>query len=111
PTAGVMDPRFRGDDASAFLQKYVVRRVGRAVQGAGLVAGAGEHAARGVDALHGGDARERAAAALRRHLELEPGNVVGGLARRVAGGLRGDRAAVHVLPARPGIVAADGLAV
>ena len=35
----------------------------------------------------------------------------GGCARRVAGNLADDRAAVHVLPVRPGVMPADGLAV
>src|SRR5258708_37911411 len=64
-----------------------------------------------IDALHRGDARERPAAAARGDLELEPGNVLRRCARRIAGGLADDRAAVRVLPARPGIMAPDRLAV
>src|SRR3954447_26820386 len=64
-----------------------------------------------VDALRGGDAEESAAAAARGDLKLEPGDglCVGG--RCISGGLCDDRAAVHVLPIRSGVVPADRLAI
>jgi len=45
------------------------------VKGARLLAGAGVDAAAGVDPLHRRDARQRAAAAMRRYLDLEPGDI------------------------------------
>src|SRR5262245_61863344 len=68
-------------------------------------------AAHGVDPLHRGHARQRAAPALRGDFELEPRDVACALARRIGGGLGDHGAAVRVLPVRPGIVAPDGLAV
>ena len=65
----------------------------------------------GIDPLHRGDGRQHAAAAAGGHLELEPGDVAGRRARRVADDLADHGAAVAVLPARTGIVPADGLAV
>src|ERR1700738_5380119 len=65
----------------------------------------------GVDPLHGRDARERAASAVVRHFELEPGNIVRGLAGSIARGLCTHGAAVDMLPVRSGIVTSDGLAV
>src|SRR5580698_10594023 len=96
---------------SALLQKHILRRIGRRLEAAGLVAGAVELAALGVDPLHGGDAGQDAAATRGGYLKLQPGDVVSRGARRVAGGLADHSAAVDVLPVRPGIVAADGLAV
>src|SRR5262249_341098 len=68
-------------------------------------------AAARVDPLHRRDVRQQASAAMRRHLEFEPGNVVGRLPRNVGGRFGDHGAAVGVLPGRPGIVAADGLAI
>src|SRR5262245_15529332 len=48
---------------------------------------------------------------MRRHLELEPGNIARRLARDVGDRLADHGAAVGVLPVRPGIVTADGFAV
>src|SRR5262245_47614128 len=59
-------------------KEHVVRGIGCAEEGAGLVAGPAQHAARGVDPLDGDRAREHAVAALRRHFKLEPGNVLRG---------------------------------
>src|SRR5258707_12734586 len=56
-------------------QEDVIGGVGRAVEGAGLIAGAAVDATLGVDPLHRRDPRQRAAAAMRRHLELEPGDI------------------------------------
>src|SRR5215510_5952811 len=78
---------------------------------AGVIAGAGVDAASRVDPLHRRNAGERAAAAMRRHLELEPGNVAGRLTRDVGDCLADRGAAVGVLPGRPGIVAPDGLSI
>src|ERR1700738_995893 len=64
-----------------------------------------------VDPLHGRDARERAASAVVRHFELEPGNIVRRLAGSIARGLCSHGAAVDMLPVRAGIVTSDGLAV
>ena len=63
-----------------------------------------------VDPLYRRDAGERAAAAPRGDFELEPGMSFG-VPGRVAGGLADDGAAVHMLPVRPGVMPADGLAV
>src|SRR5262249_60152997 len=89
----------------------VVGGVRRAMEGAGLIAGAGMDAALGVDPLHRGDARQQARAAMRRHLELEPGDIARRLARNVGGRLADYGAAVGVLPVRSGVVASDGFAV
>src|SRR5882762_10586845 len=97
--------------ASALPQKNVVGRVGRAEECAGLLARPIMAAAHRIDALHGGDARECAAAAAGDNLELEPGNILRCCARRIAGGLADDGAAVRVLPARSRVMAPDGLAV
>src|SRR5262245_19642613 len=48
---------------------------------------------------------------MRRRVELEPGNIARRLARHVGDRLADHRAAVDVLPVRPGIVAPDGFAV
>src|SRR5882672_8583075 len=61
---------------SAFAQENVVGRVGRAEERTGLLARSVVAPAHRIDALHGGDARERAAAAAGDDLELEPGNVL-----------------------------------
>ena len=81
------------------------------MKGARLLAGAGVDAAAGVDPLHRRDARQRAAAAMRRYLELEPGDIARRLAGDVGDRLADHRAAVEMLPIRPGIVTSDGFAV
>src|SRR5216683_3027415 len=96
---------------SALAQEHIVGGVGRALEGAGLVAGSLKLAAYRVDPLHRGGGGEDAAAAVGNHLELEPGNIVRCRARSVTGGLADRGAAIAVFPVRSGIVAADGLAV
>ena len=81
------------------------------MEGAGLVAGTGMHAAPGIDPLHRRDSRQHAAAAMRRHLELEPGDIARRLARNVGDRFADHGAAVDVLPVRTGIVAPDGFAI
>src|SRR5262245_59904367 len=108
PTAA---DRHRWGASRPLAQGHVVGRVGRAVEGAGLVASAAHDAAHGVDALDGRRRRKDAAAAARRYFELEPGDVARGLAGRVGEHLAGDAAAVDVIPVRAGVVAADRLAV
>src|SRR5204863_7906071 len=68
-------------------------------------------AADGVNPLHRRHAGERTAAATRNHLELEQRDVLWRCAGRVGGDLADDRAAIHMLPVRSGVVTADGLAV
>src|SRR6202043_921940 len=65
----------------ALLQEHVVGGVRSAVKRASRVASAGADAALGVEALHRRDARQQAGAAMRRHLELEPGDIARRLAR------------------------------
>ena len=77
---------------------------------AGFVAGTGQHAALGIDPLHRGHARERAASPMSGHFKLEPRDVACGFARSVAGGFGGYRTAVDVLPVGSRIMTADGLA-
>src|SRR5689334_21762384 len=62
--------------SALLLQKHVVGRIGRVIERAGLVARAVVAAADRVDALHRDHAGQRAAAAARDHLELEPRNVL-----------------------------------
>jgi hypothetical protein len=70
--------------SSAFVQEHVVGGIGGAAQGTGSLTRAAKHAARGIDALHEIGVGERAGAAATDYLELEPGNVTAGRARRVA---------------------------
>jgi hypothetical protein len=65
----------------------------------------------GIDPLHRGDRGQHAAAAAGGHLELQPGDVACRGAGGIADHLADDGAAIAVLPARTGIVPADGLAV
>src|SRR5262249_54575339 len=74
-------------------------------------AGAGMDAAYRVDPLHRRHPGEQARAAMRGHLELEPGDVARRLAWGAGGGLADHCATVDVLPVRPRIVTADGLAI
>src|SRR5277367_887577 len=97
--------------SAAFAQKNVVRGIGDTTQRAGLVAGAVQDAAGGIDPLNDVDVGEQPPAAPARDLELEPGNIVRGCARTAGKKLAGDRAAAHVFPGRAGIVTPDGLAI
>src|SRR3954454_17287695 len=96
---------------SALAQEHVVRGVGRVAPGAGLVALAFELAARRVDQLDRGDAREDSGAASGVHGQFQPRDVVRRSTRRVTDGLADDRAGVDVFPVRSVVVPADGLAV
>src|SRR5262249_37856030 len=104
-------PGERSETRESFLQKHVVRRIGRAIERAGVVAAAGVDAAARVDPLHRRDAGERAVAAMRRYLELEPRDIAGRLPCDIGDRLADERAAVDVLPARPGKMAADAFAI
>src|SRR5664279_5282237 len=97
--------------ALRLAQEHILRGIGRAAGGAGLVTGAVKLSALGVDPLHCGDAGEDTAATLGNYTELEPGNIVRRSTRRAAGDLADHGAAVIVLPIRPGIMPADGLAI
>src|SRR3954467_3163674 len=100
-----------GSVVSALAQEHVIGRVGDAFIGAWLVAGAVEPSTRRVDPLHGRRRTENTVAAPGSHSELQPGNVVRDGAWGRADDLADHRAAVAVLPVRPGIMPADRLAV
>src|SRR5258706_475069 len=93
------------------FQEYVVRRIGRRERRPGLVAGAIDLAALGIDALNCSHAGERAGAARLYDLELEPGNVLLGCTVGATGRLADDTAAVCMLPGWAHIMPADGFAV
>src|SRR5215831_2873518 len=93
------------------FQEHIIRRIWRRERGAGLVAGAVDLAALGIDALDCGDARERAGAACLHGFELQPGNVILGCSVGTRDRLADDPAAIRMLPGRAHIVAADGFAI
>src|SRR5580704_1294444 len=93
------------------LQEYIIRGIRHALERACLVASACRLAALGIDPQHCGYGTEYAGAAVGGHGEFQPGNVLVGRARRVAGCLGYDRAAVDVLPVRADIVPSDGFPV
>src|ERR1700756_4335700 len=95
--------------SSGLLQEDVIRRIGHALAGLLAVACALEHAADGIDPLHGGDVGELASALVGGDLELQPGDVVGIGAGRIGDRLAGDAAAVAEVPARSGAVIAHHL--
>src|SRR3954454_18635094 len=95
--------------ASALAQEHVVRGVGRVAIAAGLVALALELAARRVDSLHRGDAREDSGAASGGHSQLQPGDIVRRSTRRIADRLADNGAGVDMLPVWSVVVPADGL--
>ncbi len=97
---------------SALAQEHVVGGVGRAALGAGLVAGALEFAARRVDPLHRGDAGMRMPVPRRGgHRRASARDIVGDRAGALPTALPTTALPSHVLPGRPGIVPADGLAI
>src|SRR5258707_14720928 len=96
---------------STLAQEHIVRGVGRAGEGAGLVARPFKLSTPGIDPLHCRDAREDSTAAPGNHLKLQPGNIVRRRTGNVANSLADHGAAIVVLPARSGIVTADGLAI
>src|SRR3954454_7558140 len=93
------------------LYEHVIRRIRCAMKCAGFIASPLVPAADRVNPLHRRHTRERTAPAARHHLKLEQRDVLWRCAWRIAGDLGDHRAAIHVLPVRAGVVAADGLAV
>src|SRR5947209_361905 len=94
--------------ASTLAQEHIIRGVGRALEGAGLVARPFELAALRVEPLHRRDCGENAAAAPGSHVEFQPRDIVRPGARGVADGLADHGAAVGMFPGRSGIMTADG---
>jgi hypothetical protein len=81
------------------------------MEGAGLIARTGVDPALRVDLLHRCHARECPPASVRARSEFEPRNVVRPLAGHMRQYFGRHGAAVHVLPVRAGVMAADRLAV
>src|SRR5215470_8890560 len=93
------------------FQEHVVRRIRRRERGPGLLAGAIDLTALGIDALDCSHARERTGAPRLHGFELEPGNVLWGCTVGAADRLADDTAAVGMLPGWAQIMPADGFAI
>src|SRR5439155_5470753 len=82
----------------ALAQEYVIRGIGDAAEGAGLLARALRRSAAGVEALDGRHVGEGAFALTFRHVELQQGDVVRRRASRTDGNLAPHGAFVGELP-------------
>src|SRR5438270_13968477 len=89
-------------------QKYIIGRVGLAMELACLLTGTFSVAALRVHALHGCDLLQRTSAAMFGDIQLQPRNVLAARAGRASCHLGDNRAALD-LPGRPGVMAPDRL--